>query len=159
MHQPPTPAAQLEELSRKVQQLHSRLLDAERAFHPPMSGGQLLDKLVSDPRWQWLRPLSALIADIDHVLSQPAPPSDKDRAVVAAHLRGLLSGEGDLLNEQFLTRYRALLQSHPELASIHGELKALLKALPAEPDNEAERLHARHQWNLRCTHAHHGRVH
>ena len=153
------PAAQLESLSRKLQQLHAQLLKAEREFHPPMSGGQLLDKLVSDPAWAWLRPLSALIADIDHVLSQKVPPTDHDRAVVAAHMRGLLAGEGDLLNEQFLSRYRPLLQSHPELATGHGELKTALKTMPAESENEAERLHARHQWNLRCTHAQRGRIH
>lgn len=151
----PTPAEQLETLSRKVQRLHAQLLKAEREFHPPMSGGQLLDRLVSDPAWAWLRPLSALIADVDHVLAQPAPPSDHDRAVVAAQLRGLLSGEGDMLNEQFLARYRPLLQSHPELASAHGEIKNILKNMPAEPENEAERLHARHQWNERCTHRRH----
>lgn len=158
-HSDATPAAQLEKLSCRLQQLHAQLLKSEREFHPPMSGGQLLDKLVGDPAWAWLRPLSALIADLDHVLSQKVPPTDHDRAVVAAHLRGLLAGEGDLLNEQFLSRYRQLLQSHPELASSHGELKGLLKTLPAEPDNEAERLHARHQWNLRCKLAHRGRVH
>ena len=58
----------------------------------------------------------------------------------------------NLLNEQFLGRYRALLQSHPELASTHGELKGLLRSMPAEPESESERLHARHQWNMRCKH-------
>jgi hypothetical protein len=67
-------------------------------------------------------------------------------------VRGLLSGEGDLLNEQFLVRYRPLLQANPALASAHGELKGMLKALPAESENEAERLHARHQWNMKCRH-------
>lgn len=145
-------AVQLEVLSRALQQLHAQLLQVEKQFHPPMSGPELLDKLVGDPAWAWLRSLSSLVADIDHVLAQPVRATERDGAVVAAHVRGLLSGEGDLLNEQFLVRYRPLLQANPALASAHGELKGMLKALPAESENEAERLHARHQWNMKCRH-------
>lgn len=155
-HSPATTAAELEALSRKLQQLHSHLLDAEREFQPAVTGLALLDRLVNDPAWAWLRPLSALIADIDHVLAQQQPPTGHDRAVVAGHLRGLLCGEGDLQNEQFLSRYRALLQMNPSLASAHGELKGMLRTMPAESDNESERLHARHQWAMRCKHRVHG---
>jgi hypothetical protein len=149
---PMTRAEHLEALSRKLQQLHSQLLQAQRELHPPVGGRELLDRLFSDPAWTWLRPLSALIADIDHVLAQPDAPTVHDQAVVAAHLRGLLAGEGDLLNEQFLERYRPLLQLHADLACTHGELKGSLKTMPAEPEDEGDRLHARHQWNMRCKH-------
>lgn len=155
-HPPATATAELELLSRKLQQLYSHLLEAEREFQPPLAALELLDRLVNDPAWAWLRPLSTLIADIDHVLAQDSPPSDHDRAVVAGHLRGLLAGEGDLQNEQFLSHYRALLQTNLSLASAHGELKGLLRALPVESDDESERLHARHQWAMRCKHRIHG---
>lgn len=153
MNRTPTNSAELQNLSRKLQQLHAQLLQAEKEFHPPPLGGpQLLDKLVNDPAWAWLRALSMLIADIDHVLAQPTGGTEHDCAVVAAHLRGLFAGEGDLLNETFLARYRPLLQTSSSLASIHGELKSLLKSMPLESENEAERLHARHQWNIKCRH-------
>lgn len=155
-HPPADATAQLELLSRKLQQLYSHLLQAEREFQPPLAALELLDRLVNDPAWAWLRPLSALIADIDHVLAQDHPPSEHDRAVVAGQLRGLITGEGDLQNEQFLSRYRSLLQMNLSLASAHGELKGLLRALPAEPEDESERLHARHQWAMRCKHRIHG---
>lgn len=151
-HPPITPSRELETLSRRLQKLHAQLIEAEREFHPGLAPLTLLDRLVNDPEWAWLRPLSALIADIDHVLAQAQPATEFDRAVVAAHARGLLAGEGDLQNQQFLDRYRALLQMHPALVSLHGELKALLKTAPAESDDEAERLHARHQWAMRCKH-------
>jgi hypothetical protein len=117
-----------------------------------LTGAALLDRLLNDPAWAWLRGLSSLMADIDHVLAQHEVPSDGDRAVAAAHIRGLLFGQGDLRNEQFLERYRPLLQLNPSLASVHGELKGLLNRQPTEPENESERLHARHQWAIRCRH-------
>ena len=152
MSSPVLPANELETLSRQLQKLHAALIAAERQFHPGLAPLGLLDRLVNDPQWAWLRPVSALIADIDHVLAQPEAPTEFDWAVVAAHSRGLLAGEGDLQHQEFMDRYRALLQSHPELVSLHGELKALLKNAPRESDDEAERLHARHRWAMRCKH-------
>jgi hypothetical protein len=146
------PGEQLSTLSRALLRLHSLLLQAEKTFHPPSGGLELLDRLVNDHQWQWLRPLSALIADIDHVLAQDQPPTEYDLAVAAAHARELLTGEGDAQNAQFLGRYRGLLQLSAELASLHGELKGLLKAAPAEAADEADRLHHRHQWAMRCKH-------
>ncbi|MBB6095995.1 hypothetical protein HNQ60_004886 [Povalibacter uvarum] len=147
-----TPKAHIELLARKLQQLYSIILRTEREFDSGPAGLALLDRLINDPAWAWLRPVSLLTAEIDHVLSQAQPPTEYDHAVVAAHLRGLLMGEGDLRNDAFLERYRPLLQLSPELASAHGELRALLRAAPTESANEAERLHARHQWAMRSKH-------
>ncbi len=91
-----------------------------------------------------------LTVEIDHVLAQAQAPTEYDHAVVAAHIRGLLSGEGELRQESFLERYRPLLQLNPELASAHGELRSLLRSAPTESANEAQRLHARHQWAMRA---------
>jgi hypothetical protein len=146
------PGEQLATVSRMLRRLHSCLLQTEKAFHPPSAGLELLDRLLKDPAWAWLRPLSGLIADIDHVLAQQQPPTEYDLAVAAAHARELLTGEGDVQNAQFLERYRGLLQLSPELASLHGELKGLLKTTPAESADEADRLHHRHQWAMRCKH-------
>jgi hypothetical protein len=143
---------ELATLNSMLQQLHSHILDVERKANPGLTGAALLDRLLNDPAWAWLRGLSSLMADIDHVLAQREVPSDGDRAVAAAHIRGLLFGQGDLRNEQFLERYRPLLQLNPSLASVHGELKGLLNRQPTEPENESERLHARHQWAIRCRH-------
>jgi hypothetical protein len=145
------PGRQLETLSRTLQRLHSHALAAEKQFHPVMGEWELLDKLMKDPAWAWLRPLSALIADIDHVLAQDQPPTEFDLAVVAGHTRELLAGEG-AANRAFADRYVPLLQSDVDLAAVHGELRRLLKDAPVETANEAERLHRRHQWAMRCKH-------
>ncbi len=148
----PDAAAQLATLSRTLQHLYSHILDVERQFEPSVAGAALLDRLVNDPAWAWMRALSSLIADIDHVLAQKELPTDSDRTVAVALIRGMVFGEGEFRNEQFLSRYRPLLQMGSSLASIHGELKGLLKGLPAESENESERLHARHQWAIRFRH-------
>lgn len=149
-----TPKADIELLARKLQHLYSLILRTEREFDAGPGGLALLDRLINDPAWAWLRALSMLNAEIDHVLAQAQPPTQYDHAVVAAHLRGLLCGEGELRDDAFLERYRPLLQLNPELASAHGQLRALLKDAPTESANEAERLHARHQWAMRAKHRH-----
>lgn len=147
----PLPGEQLETLSRKLQQLHALALAAEKQFHPVMGEWELLDKLMKDPTWAWLRPISALIADIDHVLAQAEAPTEYDLAVVAGHVRALLAGDGEA-NKAFAEHYIPLLQQAPELVGAHGQLKLWLKNAPVESADEAERLHRRHQWALRCQH-------
>jgi hypothetical protein len=92
------------------------------------------------------------MADIDHALTQEEPLTEYDLAVAAAHIRELLSGDAAQTHPDFADRYRALVQLDPELASIHGELRALLKTAPPEAADEAQRLHHRHQWAMRCKH-------
>jgi hypothetical protein len=144
--------AALENVSRKLQQLFAATLNAERRFAPSGAGLELLDRLMNDPAWAWLRPLSSLISEVDHALAQDAELSELEGAAAAAHIRGLIFGEGDQVDTEFLTHYRSLLQLDHALASTHGELRALLKTLPAESPNESERLHARHQWAMRRKH-------
>jgi hypothetical protein len=146
------PRAALEDVSRKLQELYGAVLSAERRFAPSGAGLELLDRLMNDPAWAWLRPLSSLIAEVDHALAQDAELSAMEGAAAAAHIRGLLFGEGDLFDNEFLTHYRSLLQLDHRLASTHGQLRALLRTLPDESPNESERLHARHQWAMRRKH-------
>jgi hypothetical protein len=145
-------AEQLRYLSRKLQELHSHVLAAERQFHPELSALALLDKLTNDPHWAWLRVVSSLVAEIDHVLASDHVPTADDVAVVATRIRGMLFGEEDLREEDFIERYRPLLQLDPAIASIHGQLRGYLKNVAPESENESERLHARHQWAMRCKH-------
>ncbi len=146
------PANRLRTFSTKLRELHTAVLGAERAFHAPMGQLEMLDRLIRDPAWEWLRPLSTLIADIDHILASETGVAEHDLAVAATHIRELLTDTGDDRSRVFSERYLPLLQTSAELVSLHGELKALLKNAPAEPDDEAERLHRRHAWAMRCKH-------
>ena len=142
----------LEGVSRSLQQLHKLVLEAEGAPLPGQAGLALLDRLLNDPNWLWLRPLSKLIADLDEGIARDANLTRGEAAAAAGHVRALVFGLGEPRDEAFLGRYRPLLQHSPALASAHGQLKRLIDAMPAEPANTSEQLHQRHVWAMRCKH-------
>jgi hypothetical protein len=142
----------LEAVSRALQELHKQILEAEGQFIPGLKGLQLLDRLINDPGWVWLRALSRLIADLDEALARDTDLTADEAAAAAGHARALVFGLGEPRDEAFLSRYRPLLQENAALASAHGELKRLIDSLPPESENASEKLHARHVWAMRCKH-------
>lgn len=145
----------LDDASRALRNLLGALIAVERKFGSTQSPLALLRQITDDPQWQWLKPLYQLIADIDHAAHEGDLPAT-EVAAVGAHALALLSGVGAPVEQQFLDRYRALLQTDPEIAIAHSAALQSLRKLPAEPDSEAERLHARHQWAMRCKHRRQG---
>jgi len=121
----------LRESSTALQGVLGALLEAERHFHPPASPLERLQQITTSPEWAWLQPLYRL------------------SAAIGAHARELLAGGGGTDEQAFLDHYRALLQTDPAVAIAHAAALRALQALPPEPANESERLHARHQWNER----------
>ncbi len=113
----------LEAISRALQELHKQILEVEAPQIPGRQGLVLLDRLINDPEWAWLRTLSMLIADLDEALSDPAEPTPETAAAYVGRVRALVFGLGESSDEQFLERYRPLLQESAALASAHGELK------------------------------------
>ena len=142
----------LEAVSRALQHLHKLVLEAEGAPLPGQAGLALLDRLLYDPGWAWLRPLSKLVADLDEGLARDTKLSEGEAGAAAGHVRALVFGLGEPRDEAFLGRYRPLLQLSPALAGAHGQLKRLTDSLPAEPSNTSEQLHQRHVWAMRCKH-------
>jgi len=145
----------LEEASRALRGLLGVLIAVERKFGRQQSPLALLRQIMEDPEWEWLRPLYQLIADVDHALHEGDLPVS-EIAAIGAHAVALLSGAGVPVEQAFLDRYRALLQTDPEVAIAHSTALQAIRKLPPEADSEAERLHARHQWAMRCKHRRHG---
>lgn len=141
----------LNDASRALSSLLGVVIAVERRFGSEQSPLALLRQITEDPEWQWLRPLYQLIADIDHAAHDGDLPAT-EVAAIGGHARTLLSGVGAPIEQAFLDRYRALLQTDPEVAIAHSAALQSLRKLPAEPESEAERLHARHQWAMRCKH-------
>lgn len=120
----------LEAVSRALQRVHKEILEAEGAYLPGRSALTLLDRLLNDPEWTWLRALSHLIAQIDETLAEDEDVTPGNAAIAAGRVRVLVFGIGEPRDEVFLDRYRPLLQQSAALASAHGELKRLLDRLP-----------------------------
>jgi hypothetical protein len=119
----------LEAVSRALQAVHRQVLEAAGAFLPGRRSLALLDRLLKDPEWAWLRALSKLITDLDEALAKDADLTRDEAAAAAGHVRALVFGLGEPRDEAFLRRYRPLLQGSVTLASAHGELKRLIEAL------------------------------
>jgi hypothetical protein len=139
----------LSALSAALQTVLGALLEAERRLAPPASPLERLQMITSDPAWAWLQPLPGLIADVDHALAHVRDLPESEAAAIGAHARELLAGGGGPAEQQFLQHYRGLLQSDPAVAMAHAGALRAASALPPEADDQAERLHARHQWNER----------
>ncbi|HLJ39651.1 MAG TPA: hypothetical protein VKT54_14695 [Steroidobacteraceae bacterium] len=139
----------LRALSAALQTVLGALLEAERRLAPPASPLERLQQITTDPAWAWLQPLPGLIADVDHALAHVRDLPESEAAAIGGHARELLAGGGGPAEQQFLERYRGLLQSDPAVAMAHAGALRALGALPAEATDQADRLHARHQWNER----------
>jgi hypothetical protein len=134
MTNPPNP--ELEAVSRALQRVHKEILEAEGAYLPGRSALTLLDRLLNDPQWAWLRALSHLIAELDDTLAGDEGVTPAGAAKAAGRVRALVFGLGEPRDPAFLERYRPLLQQSAALASAHGELKRLLDAISSAPISE-----------------------
>jgi hypothetical protein len=143
--------ADLDAASAALRDVLGAIIATERMFAPAASPLALLQQITTSPEWAWLQPLYQLIVDIDHAMHTDELPAS-EVAAIGAHARALLSGVGAPVEQQFLERYRALIQTNPEIAIAHGAALQALRKLPPEPETEGDRLHARHQWAMRLKH-------
>jgi hypothetical protein len=120
----------LTELRNELLSLHKFLLDRERAdyemIHGPVHSGQLLQLLLSDEQFAWLRAISGMAARIDEILDAAQPPPEAQAREIASEVRTLLVPSESGL--PFQRKYYAALQSDPGAAAVHGELMRLTRA-------------------------------
>lgn len=139
--------ATIQELAVELRAFHKALLQPARARyedqHGPVPGTlQLLQLLVQDPSFAWLRRLSELMADLDEMIDAGAP-TDEEQGAVRRELEQLLSPAGG----ELWTIVTTALQDHAEVATAYAGVRQLLLRLPApSPPDEAAALHARHRW-------------
>jgi len=131
----------LVDLRRALLDLHKGLIDSERAVyereHGRLTPAQLLEQLVSDSDFAWLRPVSALIVRADELISSARPaPVNRLRASrspeqVAADIGRFVEDARTLLASDegpdvFRLRYHAVLQRDPAVVLLHGAALRLL---------------------------------
>lgn len=117
------------DLRHALLHLHKTLLDWERTayerIHGRTSGHVLLQAILNDPQFAWLRPLSELIVRIDEVLEHESPDQPDDVDAMVAEARALVSPEES--SGPYGQRYREALQDHPDAVLAHREVTLLLK--------------------------------
>ena len=85
----------LSDLRQALLRLHKTLLDWERGgyerIHGRQSSHDLLEAVLNDPQFAWLRPMSQLIVRIDEILGEKTPPMRNDVEAVVSHVKALTS--------------------------------------------------------------------
>ena len=120
----------LEALHPRLLKLHKTLLDHERVQYEKLFGKVtsqvLLQLLLSDQWFAWLRPLSQLIVRIDEALDKGSATGTATEAIaILDYTNGLLraSEKGNL----FASSYFTALQGEPAVVMAHAEVRKILK--------------------------------
>jgi catechol 2,3-dioxygenase len=125
--------ARLTDLRVRLLALHKALLDDARTAYEMDRGrigsaGMLLQLVIHDPWFAWLRQLSELVVRIDEMTGADSVATDADAKSLLEHVDRLLvpNESGDA----FARRYDEALQRQPAVVLAHGDVKRLLKAAP-----------------------------
>jgi len=123
----------LENARRGLLHVHRALIETERKryereFGRVENSGTLLQLILHDPWFQWLRPISELIVQIDDWLDQDHdPPGSPDLAeILLAQVRDRLMPDAE--GADFQRRYLRLLQEDPAVAVAHAEVRTLVNS-------------------------------
>jgi hypothetical protein len=117
----------LTELRLILLNLHKALLDSERTSYEITHGAvaspaAFLQLLINDPSFQWLRPITTLIVQIDETLAAKKPPAtERDFEQLTADIRALLSPSRE--EADFWKRYNAVVQRDPGVAVLHEKME------------------------------------
>lgn len=122
----------LVELRLILLNLHKALLDSERTSYeithgPVASPAAFLHLLINDATFQWLRPITTLIVQIDEKLAAKKPPAtERDFEQLMADMRALLSPSRE--EADFWKSYFAVVQRDPAVALLHEKMEAAFAA-------------------------------
>ncbi|MGH7688675.1 MAG: hypothetical protein ACREN3_03645 [Gemmatimonadaceae bacterium] len=112
--------------------VHRLLLEVERV-ELERSRGRLtpnayLQAVLNEPSFEWLRPASQLIVQIDEALDaaeqDESPVASEVTASLLGQMRGLLTPVPP--NTTFAARYLEMLQQHPDVVFAHRDAMAEL---------------------------------
>jgi len=111
-------------LRRALLALHKTLVYSERRTFERVVGhvsssGELLQLVIHDPWFVWLRPISALVVEIDERLDAEEPPTMADVHGLMNTARSLLTPVEEGVG--FGTHYYEALQRDPDVVLAHSE--------------------------------------
>ena len=128
-----TESEKLKNARNLLLKLHKVMLDRERemyeGIHGPLKPTQFLNVLLEDKDFDWLRKFSMLIVEIDEMFAaKDGTPAEIVDANLAKVEELIEMREHD---EFFKAKYQLSLQSVPEAAALHSEIKIVLSEPPA----------------------------
>jgi hypothetical protein len=123
-----TTTSDLDKLRHALLKLHKTLLDAQRIRYERENGrvesrGELLELVLEDASFEWLRVLSALIARLDELTEMDGQDASGEMRGVIDRLRMLVRFEG---NAGFTDPYREIIEAVPDALVAHVQLARLL---------------------------------
>lgn len=109
--------------------MHKTLLDYEREAyereHEKIANSyQLLNLVMSDPWFAWLRQLSELIVEMDELLAAKDAPQENTRLALIRQAELLLTPAE--AGSEFQGKYFAAMQQSPEVVLAHSEFARVL---------------------------------
>jgi hypothetical protein len=114
--------------------LHRSILDELRLRHEAefgqVSPGEFLQIVINGNAYQWLGPLSTLIAALDDVLDDDKATPDA-RGNIAQAVVAMFGSKGR--NAAFDTHFLPLLQTSPEIALANGRVAQQARAVAPAP--------------------------
>ena len=117
----------LQALWDHLMELHRAVVQAARTAHEavqgPTNATAFLHLLTDDPAFAWLKPFTRVVLDLDILLDGKAALPAARLPEMQARVIALLDRE-----EAFVEHYSELLQTDPEIAGLHAELRQLLSA-------------------------------
>ncbi len=127
----PADLARLELARRELLRLHRALLETERVRYEKVHGriannSAFLQLVISDPWFDWLRPMAQLVLLIDERTSDKKSPLGRDEAsALYTRARELL--RADVEGDAFQRLFAESVQASPGLAVLARQVAALLQ--------------------------------
>ena len=120
--------AKLRDLRNRLLHLHKVLLEMERENFERKAGrvtaGELLQLLLNNSQFAWLRIISAFVVEIDEVLNGEEPITINAFEDLLSQARLLLTSPA---NEEFKTKYEDAMQREASVVMAHSNVMQVLR--------------------------------
>jgi hypothetical protein len=120
-----------QQLHAALLRLHKILLDDERAAyereHGRIAPAEMLQLVIGDAQFAWLRRISELVVDIDELTESVELDAPSRASDLLAQIRGLLLVPNT--EDEFGRKYAAALQRLPDAVLAHKSVSALIQRL------------------------------
>lgn len=121
---------QIKELSHKLKDVHKRFLEqerlqAEKYFEKKIAPFEFLLMLTQDKSFEWMKPFSALIAEIDAFTDEAEEITKADLICIRDQVEYLISNE----KSSVVKRYQHHLSTDADFIMFHANMKKVLSTL------------------------------